>query len=239
MRKAIVFTAHDRLRYLQATLESWYRVRALEQWDIIAVVDPGQYTQHVVEEFEEWAFHRRLVNFSVKVNPVKLGVLASPYYALDDTFDDYFDFVVRAEDDLLVSGDILEYFTWAASKFEFDPGVGNIGAWSDTEGPENAVRRGQRFNPLVWGTWKDRWDDFIGPTWDIDYSTNNGTPGVQAGWDWNLNREYDNRGLVAVNPLASRVQNIGVVGTHATPENFVQSPSFSAARGFQKYELVR
>jgi hypothetical protein len=94
------------------------------------------------------------------------------------------------------------------------------------------------FNPLIWGLWKDRWVDVVRDTWDHDYSTYNGTPGNQAGWDWNLNtRVIPNLGLKCSLPLQSRVSHIGVVGTHGRIENFKETPSFVADRDPVEYEV--
>lgn len=237
MKKALVITAFDRLRLLQDTLESWYRVRGLEDWHVVAWIDPSNVSRHTAEEFQEFFFHRNLKNTRVHVNPVHMGVLKSPYYALNGLFDEGYDFVVRAEDDLTVSADVLEYFDWASQYFKNNPNIGNVGAWSDRMGPENWVTTDE-FSPLVWGTWSDRWYGLLGPEWDMDYSTNNGTPGVEAGWDWNINRIYKREDLSAVHPLASRVQNHGVIGTHSTPDNFISSPSYLQDRGRQYYEFI-
>jgi hypothetical protein len=235
MRKAILFTAFDRLRYLQASFDSWRDVRDLRDWHVVFSIDPSEITRHVTEECEEFAWHAGLTNIDIRVNPECLGVLEHPYAGLSDLFEDY-DFVVRAEDDLLVSEDILEYFTWAATRFAHDNEVGNVNAFTLLDGSHTGVVRDQKFNPLTWGTWADRWEDFIGPTWDRNYSTNNGTPGVEAGWDWNLNRQYAARGMYAVAPEQSRVQNIGVYGTHSRPENFEETTSFSRRRASVAYE---
>lgn len=235
MRKAILFTAYDRLRYLQASFDTWHDVRGLKDWYVLFSIDPSDITLHIVQECEEFAFHAGLDFYDIRVNDERLGVLEHPYQGLGDLFEDN-DFVVRAEDDLLVSDDILEYFTWAATRFAHDNDVANVGAFSRTDGSSHEVLRDQHFNPLTWGTWADRWEDFIEPTWDRNYSTNNGTPGIEAGWDWNLTRQYAARGKYAVAPAASRVQNIGIVGTHSTPEVFEQSPSFARHRGPVHYE---
>jgi hypothetical protein len=235
MKKAIVITAYDRLRYFQAVLSSWYEVRGLENWHVLFSIDPSTLSRHMIEECEEFAFHRGLTDYEIVVNEEKLGVLEHPYQALDLLFRDY-EFVIRAEDDLIVSDDILEFFEWAAFKFERDPAIATVNAWSDDEGPSNLVEVFDKFSPLVWGTWSDRWVAWIRPTWDRDYSTNNGTPMTESGWDWNIQREFGSRVLSTVRPRASRVQNIGEYGTHATPDDFIISPSFKRHHSAQKWE---
>lgn len=228
MRKAIVLTAFNRLPYLQQTLASWEQVRDQEEWDFIASIDPSDITQQIVEEFEEFEAKTNFALFDIRVNREVQGVLHHPWMAFEGLFTfGRYDFVVRAEDDLVVSNDILEFFTWAAHHYRGDDQVATVHAYSITEGPINSVRKSEAFSPWLWGTWRNRWQDLIGPTWDHDYSTFNGTPGFQSGWDWNLNtRIFPEMDLRSVVPLCSRADNIGMHGIHGTPENFEQSDSF-------------
>lgn len=229
MRKAIFLTAWNRMAYLQETLSYWETVRGQEEWDFIASIEPSDITQQVVEEFEEFFSKTHFNTAEVRVNEKVEGVLHHPWMCFEGLFGmGRYDFVVRAEDDLIVSDDILEFFSWAAEAYKGDDQVATVNAFSrETVGTINGVQKHQSFTPWLWGTWKNRWRDLIGPTWDHDYSTYNGAPGVQAGWDWNLDtRIFPKFGFVSVSPLCSRVNNIGVWGVHGTAENFEQASVF-------------
>lgn len=222
LRKALFITATDRVNYFENAIKTWKKVRGFYDWHVVIRFEPNPRLEAQVKMVKELGHP----NLEVIVNPEVYGVLHHPWVGFEELFKD-FDFVVRGEDDLLVSDDILEYFEWAAEEYAEDKDIAIILGYSDWEGPENEVQRIPSFNPLTWGTWRNRWRDFIGPTWDHDYSTNNGTPGVHAGWDWNLNtRILPSLGLSCIFPIASRVQNIGVFGTHSLPENFRQTTSF-------------
>lgn len=228
MRKAVFLTAYNRIPYLQQTLASWEDVDGQEDWDFIASVEPSPVQQQVVEEFEEFFSKTNFNLAEVRVNEKLEGVLHHPWMCFEGLFGfGRYDFVVRAEDDLVVSNDILEFFSWAAHNYQGDPQVATVHAYSSDDGPINAVRKSEAFSPWLWGTWRNRWRDLIGPTWDHDYSTYNGFPGNQSGWDWNLNTrifpQYDLRSIV---PVTSRANNIGVYGTHGTSDNFERSFSF-------------
>lgn len=231
MRKALFFTAYDRPNYLLRALETWGYVRGLKDWDIVARIEPGLYADQIYDIFEGFWAGSRHPNFQIITNPTRLGVLHHPWAGFTELFEQDYDFVVRAEDDLRVSDDILEYFTWAAAKFEHDDRVASIhGFMREGSGTPEEVEVQPRFDPLIWGTWRRTWESLIGPTWDHDYSTYNGAPGIQSGWDWNLNtRIYPGHGLGGVFPRLSRVDNIGVHGTHSTPDNFYTAPSFQAS----------
>lgn len=238
MSTALCITAYNRPDYLRKTLASWSKVCGIENATVYISIDPSEYEveREVVAVAKEFL---RRNGGHYAINPVRHGVLHHPWVVFDKLFSSGFDFVIRAEDDLLVSDDTLAYFDWAEPVFRNDADVATIHAYSyDYSTDSSLVHKVPKFNPLVWGTWRDRWYGFMRDTWDHDYSTFNGQPGNQAGWDWHLNtRLYPARGLHGVYPLMSRVDNIGVHGTHSTPENFHTAPSFRSEYGCPEYRL--
>src|SRR6187431_641872 len=209
LKKALFITAYDRPNYFRETLKSWKDVRGFYDWDVVFRFEPTPFTAEMVAAVEELE-HPKV---KIVINPQIYGVLRHPWIGFDELFRNY-DFVVRGEDDLPVSSDILEYFEWAAEEYRGDKEVACVIGYSKVEGPEDEVFRETSFSPWVWGTWVDRWESIIRDTWDHDYSTGQG---YNAGWDWNLDiRIFPQYGLKSVYPRASRVQNIGMIGTHAT-----------------------
>lgn len=232
---ALFFTAYDRMDYLRQTLKSWESVRGIQDWDVTFRIEPGPRQEEARHQFETFAARVGLVDYDLIINPERLGVLEHPYVGFNDLFQ-RFNFVVRAEDDLLVSDDILEYFSWAADTYEHDIDVATINAFSKVSGQDDKVFRQQRFNPWIWGTWKHIWDRLLEPTWDHDYSTFNGVPGVESGWDWNIDtRLLARNGYSAIYPENSRVQNIGLWGIHGTPDNLLTAASYKPIYGAQDY----
>lgn len=227
MRRALLFTAYDRPDYLAEVLRTWSAVRGLDRWHVVARIEPGKYTDQIISMFTDFFERMNLDVASIVVNPSVLGVLHHPWVGFEDLFKDY-DFVVRTEDDLLVSVDILEYFEWASEHYDSDPVVASVHGFSaDVGGAPESVHRLTRCSPLVWGTWRPYWEEVMGPTWDLDYSTFNGFPGNESGWDHNLNtRIYPKLGLVGIYPVVSRVKNIGVYGTHSGPDNYYDAEEF-------------
>lgn len=239
MKKALFITAYNRPQYFAEVLDSWSRVRGVEDWHIYVQIEPNVFAAEQAEMVHQ-AFPNH-ENIEVLVNPQVYGVLHNPWVGFERLFMlKNFDFVVRAEDDLVVSADILEYFNHAAVKFQNNPRVATVVGYTDKEGNDSSeIALSSEFSPWVWGTWFDRWEGLFGPTWDHDYSTYNVEPGYQAGWDWNINtRLYPQHGLKSVVPTRSRVHNIGVVGTHSIPEYYETSPSFQADHGQLDYAVV-
>jgi hypothetical protein len=238
MRRALVLTAYNRPEYLRKVLQSWLKVRGLHEWHIVARIEPGELEGEVYDLL--WRFYEESQHptMEIIVNPQPYGVLHHPWVAFEELFAAGYDFVVRAEDDLVVSDDILEYFTWASEYFASADSVATVHAFAGGHGDASAVVVHPSFNPWIWGTWRGVWDGLIGPTWDHDYSTFNDFPGNQSGWDWNLNtRVFPAEGMSGAYPLSSRVNNIGVHGVHGTPENHATSPSFHDSYGPQPYEV--
>lgn len=227
LRKVLFITAANRPNYFREVLSSWRDVRGFYDWNVVIRLEPTDKTSEMLETVAELE-HSKLQTI---VNPEVYGVLHHPWVGFNEIFNGFTDFVVRAEDDLTVSSDILEFFDWAAEAYRADPEIATVLGYTERAGAEDLVVRQQDFSPWVWGTWQDRWENVIRDTWDHTYSTFNAYPGNQAGWDWNLNtRVLPSLGLKNIAPASSRVQNIGVWGIHGTEGNFVQSPSFVSER---------
>lgn len=228
-RSAVLLTTFDRPHYLAPVLDAWARVRGLDGWHLRVAVEPSDAREEVLALVDAFVRRTGHPDTEVVLNPTRLGVLENPYVHLDALFGAGHGFVVRAEDDLVVSDDVLELFAHVAGAYADEPAVATAHAFSAGPvgpGPDELVRE-DAFCPWVWGTWRDRWLDRIGPTWDRDYSTYNGSPGFETGWDWNLNtRVFPAHGLQAVAPAVSRVRNIGEVGEHGTPGDLVPAPTF-------------
>lgn len=232
---ALFFTAYDRPDYLRQTLRSWENVRGIQDWHVVFRIEPSERQNEIRDLFHIFAETMMLPSYEIIINETRLGVLEHPYVGFKELFE-RFNFVVRAEDDLLVSDDILEYFSYAAEEYEFDIDVATINAFSKVSGTDDKLFRQQRFNPWIWGTWKAIWDRLLEPTWDHDYSTFNGVPGVESGWDWNIDtRLLAQHGYSAIYPENSRVQNIGLWGVHGTPDNLLTAESFKPVYGRQDY----
>lgn len=235
MSMAIAMTCYNRPGYLERTLATWEHVRGLEdvaeRCIFIDRSDPAmEHTMECLASEHGWAHHTRLSNHGVLLNPVES---VSDMFRRAAT-----DFVILAEDDVVVSSDVLEYFTWA-QRFRDDQTVGVVCAHRPqgtfVEHPRReAVARILGFScPLVWGTWRDRWERDIQPTWDRDYRNH--------GWDWNLNMLMKASGHYSVFPEQNRSDHIGEAGgMHCTPAMFHETvaPDFREDVESSQYRIV-
>ncbi len=234
MNKHLVFTAFNRPEYLQPTINSWNNVRNLRDWNTVFHIEPSD-QQVLVSEIAM----QLNTEVTTRINPERLGVLVNPWNAINTAFDNNADFVVLAEDDVIVSQDILEYFEWAAIEYETAYSILNINSFSKLGGRANQLTQDSHFSPLIWGVWRNRWENYLRDSWDKDYSTGN-PDGSEAGWDWNINRILQRENFKVIKPLQSRSNHIGLIGTHMTPDMMEssQGTDFTEIRGRQRYNEV-
>ena len=233
-RPVIAFTVCDRPAYLAWVLESWREVRGIAAAHLIFRCAPG---------CDEAVDLCRAVDFAettVTINPQRYGVLGNPWHALNDGFA-VSDFVVLAEEDLIVSEDVLEYFAWCRARYADDPRVLAITTHQYLEQPGGlAGVMPQRFDQdpdphfWVWATWRNWWEAFIRDTWDFTYRA--------AGWDWALlNGWIHGRGMRLMAPCLSRSQHVGRLGgKHCTPDQYetMRSRCFVSSVPPQEYADV-
>ena len=135
------------------------------------------------------------------------------------------DFVILAEDDILVSTDVIEYFTWAVDPTGTTRGPA-VTTYQHASSPRPPGKpadwsRDSHFTCWVWGTWRDRWETLLRDSWDTSYAENGGGP-LQRGWDWGFrNRLIIGGGMAMIAPSLARSQHIGRYGgTHCSPADF-------------------
>lgn len=227
----VAFTVNNRPQYLRETLESWSKVRGIGRHTLIFCCEPG---------CPEAVALCRSVDFAathVSVNQRRLGVLANPRRAFDLAFDvGIAPFGVLAEEDLIVSPDVLEYLEWC-QRYQDDPDVLGVTTYQHDEQPGGLSgvgpadwSRDDRWHFWVCGTWRDRWYRLLRDSWDTTYAENGGGP-YQRGWDWKIrNTLVIGRGMQMIAPSLCRSQHIGKFGgAHCQPYDFdrLLSPSFA------------
>ena len=229
MKRELVFTAFNRPDYLRQTIHSWNQADNIEDWNVSYSLEPSVLRDQMIAEFN----NLQSGSMYGDVNKQVQGVLVNPYLAMGSAFDIMNDFAVLAEDDIVVSSDILEYFDWAMKYYKEDKSVLGVLAFSRipleaSQVDSSAASRTKVFCPLVWGTWRDRWEEIIQPNWDLNYSS--GKPdGSEAGWDWNMMRLAVKHNMDFIYPHASRSDHIGKFGgTHTSEASFPESqaPTF-------------
>jgi len=252
---ALIITAHKRPDYLRRTLASWTAAARVSELRMVAVALAPSHRlddqMDVIREAED-ALSRKIV-----ILPDSLEAQASPgmHRALGEAVDRVFgvfcpEFALCGEEDVIVSGDVLDYMAWAQARYTESTlcicahNRGGAG-WDGLSGPredgeadQSAVRRLPYFNPWVWCTWQRTWKTVIRPVWDWDCDS--GGPD-ESGYDWNLQRLSSQGPWHSLVPDAARSQTIGEHnGVYSTPGLFPlqQARSFREHRDPVTYRLV-
>lgn len=233
MEKALYFLTYNRPDYLARALESWGNVRGIQDWHVVFRVEPSDHRPKVLDIIHEWVFKMELEDYDILLNVERQGVLHHPWVAFTNLFNEGFDFVVHAEDDVEVSEDVLEFFTFCANAYETDKQVSSVHAFSKIGGMPRGIVKSDVPYPGVFGTWRDRWESIIGPTWDHDYSSGGA---LDSGWDHHYHkRVIPQYNLKTIQPIDSRSHNFGEWGTHSSPEDIEQPADFMLSRPVRLY----
>lgn len=209
MKPTIAFTVSClREKYLRQVLDSWSQVRGIQEARLLFRLEPRPpHSPFPVAEFRDYIIRNFPGgSYLIRRNEERLGCFRNTKAAMDEAFSQGAQFAILAEEDLVVSTDTLEYFAWA-QQYRADPITQAICShvFVSSAQPHQAVRTSW-FSPLVWGTWPERWSEFIRPGWG-------GVPGNPEAWDANLrSRILDNR-KACIFPALSRSQHIGQVST--------------------------
>lgn len=261
----LVCSAWRRPEYLERTLASWGRARGVGKLGgfLVALGQSGKASEQI-EVIKHGAMMMGL-DGRLLISPDSGAAAASPgmHRALGEALQTARNLwlrtgknpraVICAEEDIVVSSDVLEYMLWALNRFEANPLVATVCAhdvggqgWDipgigqgGLDADQAEVALSDYFNPWVWATWTRRKLDFLLEHWDWDATT--GPVSWQHGYDWQILRLIRGRGLLSAVPSASRSQNIGQNGGYyARPELFDQtiSTSFRQHRDPQAYRLI-
>lgn len=265
---AVIVMAWRRPYYLAETLASWAGVQEIGQVRRF-IIGLGEH-ERKAENLQVIAGAEQAMGGPIEILEDSPQATASPAmhrpmgeaanYAWGDPDVGW---VVLCEEDGPVSDDILRYQLWARDTFADRADVllvcsHNI-PWVEghMDGPAPAdkvphpadeadedqeiVRLKQGFDSRSWGTWRDRWEQVLEPTWD--WECNSGGP-WDSGIDWNIaTRVMPQGGYLAVTPDACRSVNIGrlegvYMRAEDKPEGWRSSQSFREHRGQVEYKLV-
>jgi hypothetical protein len=258
---ALMSTCWRRPYYFERTLASWAAADGINEIRrfVIALGATDRVTQQMalIQRMRPRFACPVDVEFQSERALKSLSASRAIAEAITGIFDDpEVDFVIAGEEDIVVSSDVLAYMGWAREKFAGDESVLAVVAhnqlgqgWDglqegavpqDADAEQDVVRLVPYFSPWVWGTWRDRWETVLEPTWDYDLTS--GSRGWDNGYDWQIqDRVLPQRNMVCVVPDASRSQNIGEhEAVFAHPADFprTQALSFREKRSDVAYRLV-
>ncbi len=253
MKMALLITACKRPYYLKETLTSWALADDVNSLDSV-VVALGRSDK----EMEQRELIRQICpGARTWLDSDRAAMSRGMHRAISEAASRIFralrpNFLIFAEEDEVVSSDIIKYMRWAAEEFKDNERVLLVNGHSrggqgwdlwepaqDAEADQNTVRLEPYMNAWVWGTWADRWEKVLEPNWDHECNSGGAT---DSGYDWNIATRIIPQGnYLAVVPEASRSQNIGRKEGWASSEwsfSFSQAQSFREKRDKVSYRLV-
>lgn len=105
---AVLILAKDNIRGFQQALFSWHSVKDIEACEFVVSLAPSEYRAHMIEEAEEFVFHRDLTRFQIISEDDDRPYEDRLQKALQALWDQGFDIVWEAAEDELVAEDILQ-----------------------------------------------------------------------------------------------------------------------------------
>lgn len=225
VKKAVAFVAFNRENYFKDTVISWKKATEnFQDWDYYFFLEPSENVKQM-QKIIKLYFHR-WPNVNIIVNDRIFGNSLNIFSSIDTLFKKGYSFVISAEDDAIVSNDILYFFQDAIGLFEDDDDAltiqGNI--FTKITEEEYLLVQSQEFIPRVWGTWKSRWDNIIKHEW-IFYDHLNPFPenwNGPGGWDLGIDKILKQKNKNTVSPSKGRVAHIGEIGTYSAGFNHWQ-----------------
>lgn len=198
--KVICMTSYNRPQYFRRVLEALSRCTGVENYVLVACIEPGNEENRALVEAVDFAECRPIFNRR------KLGCTANTHQAFSKGFQ-LADFVILVEDDVLLARDAITYLEFCRRRYIDDQNVLSVAAYNRSKScdPESyhEICRRQHFTPWAIGFWRERWQ-LIAPGWLRER---------RVSWDVRLTHEFcQKRGLYAIYPQLSRAQNIGAEG---------------------------
>ena len=134
MKPVLAFPVYDRPHYVALTLDSWRQVRGIETAHTVYRCEPGEPLMERLVRRD-----RPPCPGEVTVNEKRLGNDQNMKAAIGQAFATGAEFVIAAEDDVLVSADLIEYMMAMADFYAGDSSVLAVTAWQD--GPPGPAGR--------------------------------------------------------------------------------------------------
>ena len=172
----------------------------------------------------------------IKESPMNKGLAKSVISGVSSVLQEY-DSVIVLEDDLLASVDFYQYMVDALGYYEEDRRVWSIAGYSprmkQLEKTSHEVYASPRAGSWGWATWKDRWQTIDWEVSDYEKFKNNQelrkafdkrSPGMAHMLDLQMAGSIDSwairwcyqqhkSGTYTINPVRSKIKNIGNDGT--------------------------
>ena len=209
--KIIVLTVADRPHYLSDVIESFRLTNHIKDYKLIASVEPiNSKSNTCLEMLKKIDFMEVDAYMNAPYDPI-LKMVRNTHNVMTKGLEQT-DFLIYTEDDCTWAPDLLEYLEWGKNEFKDDKKIFSINGFSHNQydpSKTKQVYRRNHFHAMTFGVWKDTWQPVLdGWNWQ-----------VEPGWDIDVDRRFP-KGRLTVYPHLSRVEHIGLFGTHVCDRNW-------------------
>ena len=211
--KTISISLYNRPQYTEKMFDALKQCQHIKDYYIFISIDTSEAETQNELDVIKLAQKSNLSNKKIIIQKKRLDCATNVYTAIKMAFNAGSEYNIHIEDDIIVCKDTLLYFEWANKQYFKDKKVFCITSYNK-RGTQpsltefNKVLRSAGFNSWGWAIWIDRWKQ-IENNWDFCYK--------DMGWDYHLLHHMQNKNLVKIAPLVSRVQNIGAENGRHVP----------------------
>eukprot|EP00924_Labyrinthula_sp_SR-Ha-C_P004728 snap_masked-scaffold_1-processed-gene-9.46-mRNA-1 protein AED:0.55 eAED:0.55 QI:0/-1/0/1/-1/1/1/0/589 len=206
----VLLLCHDRVNELEKTLDSLLAANQVNKNNILAVQDGffRDVSNYLLKNGIKLVRHK-----SLKTNQEGRKIAAHYKFSINEAFKHFpaTPAIIIMEDDLVVSPDILEYFSVVAPVIENDETLFTASAWNDNGfgyavKDEAALLRTTFFPGLGWLLLREEWENNLKGNWPVDH------------WDWFIREKgsmsiKENLIRETLHPEIPRVSHIGRKGS--------------------------
>ncbi len=171
MKCLINVIGYNRPAHLQKTLDALSnellnRPASLE-CEVLVTIDGAKPTEPRSFNWESSVKIATDGPFKTKIEPFNRGLRDSIFSAIEHFLQSSFDVFILIEDDILVSRGTLSYFNEMFKRYQADPNILQVSAFSPVFSRKFSVFRYPRLSTWVWGTWKTKFPKV--PEFKIDW----------------------------------------------------------------------
>lgn len=169
---AVILFAYNRPKHFEATLKSALAELGGRDYRWYVFIDGPKFSSDDKPMLEILSASKRLLHkedFVCKKQPVNIGLKASIILGVSDVFERHEQAIVL-EDDLDVKAGFGDFFAHAFEKYKNEKDIVQISGFSHVSLERDSAYSLPFINSWGWGTWRDRWNEFLSVTLSSDLS---------------------------------------------------------------------
>ncbi len=173
LQTAVVLFAYNRPKHFEATLTSALAELRGKEYKWYVFIDGPNFSSDDSSMLEILSISKRLLKeeeFECNKQPINIGLKSSIILGVTEVFKRHEQAIIL-EDDLEVRPGFGEFFVNAFEKYKDEKIVVQISAYSHVSTGSDSAYSLPFINSWGWGTWKDRWDEFVSLTLNTDLTS--------------------------------------------------------------------